>query len=178
MAGDFTRSAGRLVTERNRANSNFMSDHAAEIGRQRGIVIARNPDPVAPRLQRRDRVAVMKAVAERNHHARIMPRDHGGEAAECRHRIVGRQQHAAGGKTGALFQMQIGDDEQALFFPEQCAGEIGDHGHARDINGGNACHGGFVFQRLRARRHSLSSRLFNQFVRGFRQQLVGCFAIN
>ncbi len=102
MAGDFTRNAGRLVTERNRPDRNFMSDHAAEIGRQRGIVIARNPDPVAPRLQRRDRVAVrrrqpamgvavMKAVAERNHHARIVPRDHCSEPAKCRHRIVGRQ---------------------------------------------------------------------------------------
>src|SRR5258705_12993566 len=40
MTGDFARRTGRLVTERNRADRNFMSDHAAEIGRQRGIVIA------------------------------------------------------------------------------------------------------------------------------------------
>ncbi len=39
--------------------------------------------------------------------------------------IVGRQQHAAGGETGTLLQMQIRDNEQALFFPEQDAGEIG-----------------------------------------------------
>ena len=114
-------------------------------------------------------VAVMKAVAERNHHPRVVPRDDSAEAAERRHRIVGRQQHPAGGETGALFQMQVGDDEQALLFPEQCAGEIGDQGHARDTNGGDARSGGFIFQGLRACRHGLSSRLFDQFIGGFRQ---------
>ena len=113
-------------------------------GRQRGIVIARYPDPVAPCLQRRDRVAVrrrqpvmgvavVKTVAERNHHARIVPRDHRRKPAERRHRIVGRQQHAARRKARALFQMQVGDHQQALLFPEQRAGEIGDQGDAGDI---------------------------------------------
>ena len=83
-------------------------------------------------------VAVMKTVAERDHHARIVPRDHGAETPERRHRIVGRQQHAARGKTRAFFQMQVGDDEQALFFPEQRAGEIGDQRDARDIDGRDA----------------------------------------
>ena len=69
--------------------------------------------------------AVVKTVTERNHHARIVPRDHGGQAAERRRRIVRRQQHAALGETGTLLQMQVGDDEQALRFPEQRAGEIG-----------------------------------------------------
>ena len=36
----------------------FLRDHAAEVGGQRRIVIARNPDPVAPRLQSRDGVPV------------------------------------------------------------------------------------------------------------------------
>ena len=76
--------------------------------------------------------AVMKTVAERDHHGRVVPRDHGGEAAERRHGIVRRQQHAAGGEAGAFFQMQVGDDQQALFFPEQRAGEIGDQRHAGD----------------------------------------------
>ena len=74
--------------------------------------------------------------------------------------------------------MQIGDDEHALLFPQQCAGEIGDHGHARDTKGGDTRGGGLVFRGLGARRHGLSHRLFNQFVGGFRQQLVGCFAID
>ena len=137
MAGDFARRAGRLVAERDRPDRDFARDHAAEIGRQRRIVIARNPDPVAPRLHRRERVAVgrgqplmrvavVKAVAERDHHARIVPRDDGGKPAQRRHGIVGRQQHAARGKAGAFFQMQVGDDEQALLLPEQRAGEIGE----------------------------------------------------
>ena len=147
VAGDFAGRPGRLVTKHDRADRDFAGDHAAEIGRQRGIVIARNPDPVAPRLQRRDGVAVrrgqpvmgvavVKTVAERDHHARIMPRDHGGEAAERRHRVIGRQQHAARGKARAFFQMQVGDDQQALLFPEQRAGEIGDQSDAGDIDGG------------------------------------------
>ena len=114
-----------------------LRDHAAEIGRERGIVIAGNPDPVASHLQCRDRVAVgrgqpvvrvavVKTVAERDHHARIVPRDHRGEAAERRRGVVGRQQHAARGEARAFFQMQVGDDEQALLFPEQRAGEIGE----------------------------------------------------
>ena len=124
MSGDFADCPGRLVTKRDRPIATSLATIAAEIGRQCRIVIARNPDPVAPHLQRRDGVAVrrrqplmggavMKAVAERDHHARIVPRDHRREPAQRRHRIVGRQQHAAGRKTGAFFQMQIGDHEQA-----------------------------------------------------------------
>ena len=40
MSGDFADSAGRLVTKRDAADRNFAGDHAAEIGRQCGIVIA------------------------------------------------------------------------------------------------------------------------------------------
>src|SRR5882757_11547637 len=91
MTGDFTGGTCRLVTKRNWPDGDFAGDHAAEIAGERGIVIAGNPDPVAPRLQRRERVAipcgqpamggaVMKTVAERDHHARIVPRDHGSEA--------------------------------------------------------------------------------------------------
>ena len=144
MSSNFACCSGRLVPKRDRPNRDFGGDHAAEIGRQRGVVIARNPDPVAPYLQRRQRIAVrfgqplmggavMKTVAERDHHARVVPRDDSREATECRHRIVRRQQHAARRETGAFFQMQIRDHEQALLFPEQGAGEIGDQGHARDI---------------------------------------------
>ena len=75
------------------------------------------------------RVAIVKTVAERNHHARIVPRDHGGETAQRRDGVVRRQQHAARGEAGAFFQMQIGDDEQALLLPEQRAGEVGDERH-------------------------------------------------
>ena len=78
-------------------------------------------------------VAIVKTVAERDHHARIVPGDHGGEAAQCRHGIVRRQQHAARGEAGTFFQMQVGDHEQALLFPEQRAGEIGDQRHTCNV---------------------------------------------
>ena len=75
----------------------------------------------------------MKTVAERDHRAGIVPRNHGREAAERSHGVVGRQQHAAGRKAGTFFQMQVRDHQQALFFPEQRAGEIGDEGYAGDV---------------------------------------------
>ena len=78
------------------------------------------------------RVAIVKTVAERNHHARVVPRDDGGETAQRRHRIIGWQQHAALGEAGALFQVQVGDDEQALLLPEQRAGKIGEERHVGD----------------------------------------------
>ena len=86
------------------------------------------------------RVAVVKAVAERNHHARVVPRDHGGQPAQRRNRVVGRQQHAARGEAGAFFQMQVGDDQQALLLPEQRAGEIGEEDHICNRNFRNARH--------------------------------------
>ena len=97
------------------------------------------------------RVAVMKTVAERDHHARIVARDHGGKPAQRRHGIIGRQQHAARGEAGAFFQMQVGDDEQALLFPEQRAGEIGDERHAGDIDDRRRARGPIIVRRLRAR---------------------------
>ena len=96
-----------------------------------------------------------------------------------RHRVIGRQQHAARGKAGAFFQMQVGDDEQALLFPEQRAGEIGDERHVRDRDLSRRASCLIVSRRLRrCAVLSLSHRLFDQFIGGFRQQLVGCFAIN
>ena len=77
-------------------------------------------------------LAVMKAVAQRNHHFRIMAGDGSSEAAQRGDRVIGWQQHAARGKTRSLLQMQVGDDEQALLFPEQRAGEVGHHGDACD----------------------------------------------
>ncbi len=169
-----------------RADSDFGGDHTSEIGRQRGVVVARNPDPVAPHLQRRERIAVgfgqplmggavMKTVAECNHHARVVPRDDSGKATECRHRIVRRQQHAARREAGAFFQVQIRDHEQALLFPEQGAREIGNQAHVRDVQRRSSndidCssrHGHFI----------LRHRLLDEFIGGLRQQLVGCFAIN
>ena len=132
------------MAKRNRADADFAGDDAAEIGRQCRIVIAGDPDPVAARLQRRHGVAVrrgqplmggaiVKTVAERDHHAGIVARDHGRKTAQRRRGVVRRQQHAARGKARAFFQMQIGNDEQVLLFPEQGAGGIGKQRDAGDI---------------------------------------------
>jgi hypothetical protein len=121
--------------------------------------------------------AVVKTVAECDHHARIVPRNDGGEAAERRHRVIGWQQHAARGEAGTFFQMQVGNDEQALLLPEQCAGKIGDERHVRYCDLRSA-HLLIASRRLHPCRHVLPHRLFDEFIGGFRQQLIRRFAIN
>src|SRR5262245_57252967 len=58
MAGDLAVGATRLVAKGDRADADFAGDDAAEVGRQRRIVIARDPDPAPPRLHRRYSVAI------------------------------------------------------------------------------------------------------------------------
>ncbi len=112
---------------------------AADASGRTGIVIAGDPQPVAPALQSRERgavglrharctAAVMKAVAERNHEPRRIARNQMRQAPERRRRVVGRQQHAARREGGAFLQMQIGDREQTFVRPEQRAAWIGDEG--------------------------------------------------
>src|SRR4029077_4750791 len=91
--------------------------------------------------------------AERDHHFRIVARDHHGKTAEGSGRIVGRQQHAARGKAGTFFQMQVRDHEQALLLPEQGSGKIRNKGNAGDIKGGNAHDRPVFFEGLSAYRH-------------------------
>src|SRR5690349_2457027 len=50
---DFSDLTCRLMAEYDPAQRHLGCDHAAEIARQRRIVVAGNPDPVAPRLQSR-----------------------------------------------------------------------------------------------------------------------------
>src|SRR5947209_1486984 len=87
MTGNFAGRAGWLVAKHDSTDRHLAGDHTAEVARQRGIVVAGDPDPVAPRLQCSDgfairrrqplmRLAVMKAVAERDHATWIVARNH------------------------------------------------------------------------------------------------------
>ena len=119
------------------------------------------------------RAAVVKTVAERDHAARVVPRDHGREAA----RLPGyrtAEQHTTRRIAGAFFQMQVGDHQQALLFPEQRAGEIGDQcdsgddqRRASDIHSGAR---GRSSSRISPVPSRSIHRLFDQFLGGFRQQ--------
>src|SRR4051812_20647531 len=84
MSGDFAGRAGRLMAKHDSPYRDFARDHAADVARQRRIVIARDPDPVAARLQCGEgfavpgrqplmRLAIVKTVTERYHGARIVP---------------------------------------------------------------------------------------------------------
>jgi len=114
-------------------------------GEQIEIVIALDPDPVAPRLQGPDRraicigqtlmrVAIMEAVAERDHGARVVMGDNGGQYRKRCRGIERRQQDAAHREARAFFQVQIGDDKQALIVPVQRAGQIGGERDVRDCD--------------------------------------------
>jgi hypothetical protein len=121
-------------------------------------------------------IAVVKAVAERDHGARIVSRDHRAQLRKRRGGIERRQQHAALREAGTFFQMQVRDNEKALVFPEQRAGQIGNKDNACDGDGWNSI--------CRLRGSHLASiligrhRLLHEFLGGLRQQLVRCFAIN
>ena len=134
MAGDLAARTGRLVAERHGTERDRVCDLAADAAWRR-IMIAGDPDPVAADLQIGDAgpvvagetlmcLAVMKAVAERDHSAGIVVRDHGGKPLQGRNRVERRQEGAARGEARPLFQMQVGDDEQALRVPHQRTGEI------------------------------------------------------
>src|SRR3954447_3507164 len=92
MAGDFADRSGRLMSKDDRPDRDFARHDAAETVGQRRIVIAQNPDPVALSLEGRDsltirrrkpvmRLAIMEAVAKRNHCAWIVPEDDGRQTA-------------------------------------------------------------------------------------------------
>src|SRR3954465_13021202 len=98
------------------------------------------------------RGAIVKTVAERNDDSRIMAGDDSSEPTKRGDGVVRRQQHPAHGEAGTFFQMQIGDDEQALLFPEQRAGKIGRERHAADADIRNA-HVLVIPENKRACRH-------------------------
>ena len=133
----------RLVAKRQPAKRQPVGETAADIVGRIGIVIAGKPDPVAAALQGHQRAAavvgharrttaVVKAVAQRHDKARRIALDQPRQPRQGRRRIVGRQQHAAGGIGRTLLQMQIGGDEQFFVRPIERAGRIGDQRDAGD----------------------------------------------
>lgn len=85
------------MTEGDRPDADFAGDDAAEVGGQRRIVVARTIQIQSACLHRGDgpaidvgetlmRVAVVKAVAERDDHAWIVAGDHGGKARQASRR--------------------------------------------------------------------------------------------
>src|SRR5262245_52466071 len=115
--------------------------YAAEIAYRLGIVIAGDPDPVTPALERAEHgaivvrhalrsLAVVETVAEGDHEIRRIARHQRTELGQRRRRVVGRQQHAAGREARAFFEMQVGDDQEAFFRPVKRTGTIGNQRNA------------------------------------------------
>ena len=143
MAADFAGGAGRQMAEGQCAEHERLAERAADAVGRFGIVVSRDPYPVAAALHRHDIVAIlvaeprrpaaiMETVAERDDHARRIARDQLCEARQGGGGVVRRQQHPARGKARAFFQMQIADREQALFRPIERAFGIGDEGDGGD----------------------------------------------
>jgi hypothetical protein len=132
MAGDLARrSVGLgLVAEDERAEAERSQVAAAE-GQRGGIVVAGDPDPVAPgheggeagRVVIADSLAggaVVEAVAEADDDGRRQRRDLVGEAVEGLGSLVGRKQRAAAaGQPLGLAKVEVGDAEQPLVGPPE-----------------------------------------------------------
>ena len=164
VAGDLVRDAtgGRLVAQRDAADGQFAERAPAQRRRDLGIVVAGEPDPLpillhdAEDLQILDRHAprgadIVHAVAQRNDARRLVAVDHLGQAHQGLARVVGRQQAAALGVGGSLFQVQVRHQQRRFARPVERAGIVGD-------------------ELLAAQRHRLRHRLQHQ-VETFRLQL-------
>ena len=147
MAGDLARrpAALRLVAEGQPAIMHLVDRLAGQIDRAVRIVVAVDPDPLATARhgddqaaeflrQMRGADAVVKIVAKRDDEFRIVAGDDGGKNGQRRQGVVRRQQHAAPREGRTLFQMQIGDDENAGIRQIERAERITDGGNA--MNGG------------------------------------------
>ncbi len=126
MSGNFAGGSRRLVAERDFVHGDFARRHRRpyrpaipDHGSRKSISIRaalaaprarRGPDadnrPCASRS--------WKLVAKRDHAAGIVTRNRRAKAAECRDRVIGRQQLAAQRIAGALFKVEIRDHQQAL----------------------------------------------------------------
>ena len=104
------RAALRHVAEHQRANRQGRGEASAHLVRRVGIVVAGDPEPVAPALQGGERGAVLvgepcgsfaivEAVAQRDNRPRRVSLNDGRQSLKCLGGIIGRQQHAAGGVT-------------------------------------------------------------------------------
>src|SRR5262245_63314966 len=109
MAANFAAIAIRFMAESERTNFQRPVKHAADTVGRLWIMIAGNPDPLAPPLQRTQitaivvtqaarAAAVMETVAERHNTAWCIVSSQMRQARECRSRIVRRQQLATRGK--------------------------------------------------------------------------------
>lgn len=139
MAGDLTGGGpgARFMPEGDPANQKFISCLALNAARQNAIVIAGDPDPFAPRLQRADHrviargkaltgFAVVKRIAQRHDRARLVNRDEICEQFQRCRRIVRRQKNFPRSEGRAFLEMKIGDDEKPLLAPKKRACGIHD----------------------------------------------------
>ena len=76
--------------------------------------------------QPRRTAAVVETVAERDQQPWRVPLDQARQPRQGRRSVVGRQQYTARGEGRALFQMQVGDDQQPLVGPIERARGVGD----------------------------------------------------
>ena len=143
VTGDLAFCAGRRMTKGQRADRQRSAEAAADTVGRIGIVVAGDPDPITPALEggerraiaRRDPVraiAVVEAVAQRDHHAWRVAGDEEREPCQGRRGIIGREQHAARGEARALLQMQVRDRQDALFVPVERTLAIGGDHDPRD----------------------------------------------
>ena len=99
-------------------------------------MIAGDPDPAPPADEAGEALsvvaaealgglAVMEAVPQADDGLGIVALDGRRQPRQRRRRVVGRQQAAAGGEARPLFEMKVGDRQEAARRPEQRPGQVG-----------------------------------------------------
>src|SRR5579864_901891 len=130
----------------------FGDDGAADLAWRRRVVIAGDPDPLMSARKGGEplalgvgeaacTLAIMEAVAETDHAARLMARERFLKNIQAGSAVVGRQQRARSGVARALLQMEIGKHERTLGRPIEAAARIGDEFGSIEPEGEHGGHG-------------------------------------
>lgn len=138
MARDFRlfASGRRFVPEDNFTDSDLVEETASDSDCGIRIVIARNPDPVACALQRKQGmpvifrqasgpVPIVEIIAEAHHRAWIVACDDLLKPRQRRAGIIRRQEPAVARETRSFFEMQIGNTQQPLLRPVKDSLRVG-----------------------------------------------------
>lgn len=107
----------------------------ADIGWRRGIVVAGHPDPVmvfgqclelftVGTAKAGKAIRVMKAIAKTDDALRRPALQDRSQPFDRRSAVIGGDDRALTGEGRSLFEMEVGNHQQVLIWPDECAGAV------------------------------------------------------